>query len=36
MGTNILLYGATGYSGLLIAAEAKKQRLPETTPPIAV
>lgn len=27
MGTNILLYGATGYSGRLIAAEAKKQRL---------
>ena len=25
MGTNILLYGATGYSGRLIAAEAKKQ-----------
>jgi short subunit dehydrogenase-like uncharacterized protein len=27
MGTNILLYGATGYSGRLIAAEAKKQKL---------
>jgi len=27
MGTNILLYGATGYSGRLIAAEAKKRKL---------
>ena len=27
MGTNILLYGATGYSGRLIAAEARKQGL---------
>jgi short subunit dehydrogenase-like uncharacterized protein len=27
MGTNILLYGATGYSGRLIAAEAKRHNL---------
>jgi short subunit dehydrogenase-like uncharacterized protein len=27
MGKNILLYGATGYSGRLIAAEARKQKL---------